>query len=318
VFGHRTPLQLTDLPVAVLFILGLSAIGVYGIVLGGWASGSTYPLLGGVRSTAQVISYEVAMGLSFAAVFLYAGTMSTSQIVAAQDHVWFVFLLLPSFVIYLISMVGETNRAPFDLPEAEGELVAGFHTEYSSLKFAMFMLAEYVNMMTVSSLATALFFGGWHAPWPLNMWAGANTGWWPVLWFTAKMWTFLFIYFWLRASLPRLRYDQFMALGWKLLIPASLVWVLIAAVIRTMRNQGYAHWTPLLVISSIVVASALVLQLRRPFTPPAIRAMELQLRRRRDEAPSAEIAASESPRPAYPTPPMPAQKVGASKEKARA
>lgn len=221
-----------------LFILGLSAIGVYGIVLGGWASGSTYPLLGGVRSTAQVISYEVAMGLSFAAVFLYAGSMSTSQIVAAQDRVWFVFLLLPSFVIYLISMVGETNRAPFDLPEAEGELVAGFHTEYSSLKFAMFMLAEYVNMMTVSSLATALFFGGWHAPWPLNMWAGANTGWWPVLWFTAKMWTFLFIYFWLRASLPRLRYDQFMGLGWKLLIPASLVWVLIVAVIRTLQNQG--------------------------------------------------------------------------------
>jgi NADH-quinone oxidoreductase subunit H len=318
VFGHRTPLQLTDMPVAVLFILGLSAIGVYGIVLGGWASGSTYPLLGGVRSTAQVISYEVAMGLSFAAVFLYAGTMSTSQIVAAQDRVWFVFLLLPSFVIYLISMVGETNRAPFDLPEAEGELVAGFHTEYSSLKFAMFMLAEYVNMMTVSSLAAAMFFGGWHAPWPLSMWAGANTGWWPVLWFTAKMWTFLFIYFWLRASLPRLRYDQFMALGWKLLIPASLVWVLIAAVIRTLRNQGYAHWTPLLVVSSIVMAVALVLLLRKPFTAPGIRAMELQLRRRRHQAPSAEITQPESPGTAFPTPPLPAQKVGASKEKARA
>jgi NADH-quinone oxidoreductase subunit H len=313
VFGHRTPLQLTDLPVAVLFILGLSAIGVYGIVLGGWASGSTYPLLGGVRSTAQVISYEVAMGLSFAAVFLYAGSMSTSEIVAAQDRVWYVFLLLPSFVIYLISMVGETNRAPFDLPEAEGELVAGFHTEYSSLKFAMFMLAEYVNMMTVSSLATAMFFGGWHAPWPLNMWAGANTGWWPVLWFTAKMWTFLFIYFWLRASLPRLRYDQFMALGWKLLIPASLVWVLIAAVIRTLRNQGYAHWTPLLVISSIVVASALVLLLRKPFTTPAVRAMERALRRRgKTTEPESPAGAG----PAFPTPPLPA--VGASKEKARA
>ena len=313
VFGHRTPLQLTDLPVAVLFILGLSAIGVYGIVLGGWASGSTYPLLGGVRSTAQVISYEVAMGLSFAAVFLYSSSMSTSQIVGAQDRVWFVFLLLPSFVIYLISMVGETNRAPFDLPEAVGELVAGFHTEYSSLKFAMFMLAEYVNMMTVSSLATAMFFGGWHAPWPLNMWAGANSGWWPVLWFTAKMWTFLFIYFWLRASLPRLRYDQFMALGWKLLIPASLVWVLIAAVIRTLRNQGYAHWTPLLVVSSIVVASVLVLLLRKPFSTPTIRAMERELRRRRDKTPSPEVA-----EPAFPTPPLPAQKVGASKEKARA
>jgi len=316
VFGHRTPLQLTDLPVAVLFILGLSAIGVYGIVLGGWASGSTYPLLGGVRSTAQVISYEVAMGLSFATVFLYAGSMSTSQIVAAQDRVWFVFLLLPSFVVYLISMVGETNRAPFDLPEAEGELVAGFHTEYSSLKFAMFMLAEYVNMMTVSSLAATMFFGGWHAPWPLNMWAGANAGWWPVLWFTAKMWTFLFIYMWLRASLPRLRYDQFMALGWKLLIPVALIWVMIAAAIRTLRNQGYPHWTLVLVISSVVVAALLVLRLRRPLTPPSIRARELQLRRRRAEIAEPESAASTEP--AFPTPPLPAHKVVASKEEARA
>jgi NADH-quinone oxidoreductase subunit H len=312
VFGHRTPLQLTDLPVAVLFILGLSAIGVYGIVLGGWASGSTYPLLGGVRSTAQVISYEVSMGLSFAAVFLFAGTMSTSEIVEAQDRVWYVFLLLPSFIIYLISMVGETNRAPFDLPEAEGELVAGFHTEYSSLKFALFMLAEYVNMMTVSSLAAVMFFGGWHAPWPIDMWAGANTGWWPVLWFTAKMWTFLFIYMWLRASLPRLRYDQFMALGWKLLIPASLVWVLIAAVIRTLRNEGYAHWTPILVVSSLVFATALVLVLRKPFGTPGIRALERELRKDRDAIP---------PAPAFPTPPLPGKvltsSVSASKEKAR-
>jgi NADH-quinone oxidoreductase subunit H len=311
VFGHRTPLQLTDLPVAVLFILGLSAIGVYGIVLGGWASGSTYPLLGGVRSTAQVISYEVAMGLSFAAVFLFAGTMSTSEIVAAQDRVWYVFLLAPSFVIYLISMVGETNRAPFDLPEAEGELVAGFHTEYSSLKFAMFMLAEYVNMFTVSSLATAMFFGGWHAPWPLDMWPEANTGWWPVLWFTAKMWTFLFIYFWLRASLPRLRYDQFMALGWKLLIPASLVWVMIAAVIRSARDQGYGPWTPLLVVTSIVFATLLVLSLRKPFSLPSARTQARQLRQRLDAAPA---QGTISTAPAFPTPPMP---VGASKENAR-
>ncbi len=315
VFGHRTPLQLTDLPVAVLFILGFSAIGVYGIVLGGWASGSTYPLLGGVRSTAQVISYEVAMGLSFAAVFLYAGSGSTSEIVAAQDRVWYVFLLLPSFIIYLISMVGETNRAPFDLPEAEGELVAGFHTEYSSLKFAMFMLAEYVNMMTVSSLAAAMFFGGWHAPWPINMWAGANTGWWPVLWFTAKMWTFLFIYMWLRASLPRLRYDQFMALGWKLLIPASLVWVVIAAGIRTLRNQGYQHWTPLLVASSAVFAVALVLLLRKPISASSNRAWERALRRQRDKGAAPEIPAS-----AFPTPPLPMKSLkplaAASKEKA--
>ncbi|WP_155768154.1 NADH-quinone oxidoreductase subunit NuoH [Mycobacterium asiaticum] len=310
VFGHWTPLQLTDLPVAVLFILGLSAIGVYGIVLGGWASGSTYPLLGGVRSTAQVISYEVAMGLSFAAVFLYAGTMSTSQIVAAQDRVWYIFLLLPSFLTYLISMVGETNRAPFDLPEAEGELVAGFHTEYSSLKFAIFMLAEYVNMTTVSALAATMFLGGWHAPWPLNLWDGANSGWWPVLWFTAKVWTFLFIYFWLRATLPRFRYDQFMALGWKLLIPVSLAWIMIAGTVRWLRNQGYPHWTAVLVICSLVVAVVLIATLRKPFTVP-------KRQQQRVEKP---VGASD-PQPAFPTPPLPMKTlerpVGASKEKAR-
>jgi NADH-quinone oxidoreductase subunit H len=323
VFGHWTPLQLTDVPVAVLFILGLSAIGVYGIVLGGWASGSTYPLLGGVRSTAQVISYEVAMGLSFAAVFLFAGTMSTSQIVAAQDRVWYIFLLLPSFVTYLISMVGETNRAPFDLPEAEGELVAGFHTEYSSLKFAIFMLAEYVNMTTVSALAATMFLGGWHAPWPLNMWDGANTGWWPLLWFTAKVWGFLFIYFWLRATLPRLRYDQFMALGWKLLIPVSLVWIMIAAVIRALRNQGYQHWTLVLVISSLVVAAILILSLRRPFSvsPRSKRRDD----KRRDEKQRETPDDFHKLAPAFPTPPLPFEThektldrpVGASKEKAR-
>ena len=254
VFGHRTPLQLTDLPVAVLYILAVTSIGVYGIVLAGWASGSTYPLLGGLRSSAQVISYEIAMALSFAAVFLYAGTMSTSGIVAAQNGTWYVFLLLPSFLVYLTSMVGETNRAPFDLPEAEGELVGGFHTEYSSLKFAMFMLAEYVNMTTVSALATTMFLGGWHAPWPISMWDGANTGWWPLLWFTAKVWAFLFFYIWLRATLPRLRYDQFMALGWKVLIPVSLVWIAIVATTRSLRTQGYTAWATGLIVAGTVVA----------------------------------------------------------------
>jgi NADH-quinone oxidoreductase subunit H len=295
IFGHLTPLQVTDLPVAVLFILAFSSVGVYGIVLAGWASGSTYPLLGGVRSTAQVISYEIAMGLSFATVFLFAGTMSTSQIVAAQDRVWYVFLLLPSFMVYLVSMVGETNRAPFDLPEAEGELVAGFHTEYSSLKFAMFYLAEYINMTTVSALAATLFFGGWHAPWPLNMWSGANSGWWPVLWFTAKVWAFLFGYFWLRATLPRMRYDQFMALGWKILIPVSLVWVMIAAVIRSMRDQGYAHWTPVLVIASLVVAAGLLPYLRKPFSRRPTR------QQTRSEAP----VGNARPETRFPTPPLP-------------
>lgn len=238
VFGHHTPLQLTDISVAVLYVLAVTSIGVYGIVLAGWASGSTYPLLGGLRSSAQVVSYEIAMGLSFAAVFLCAGTMSTSAIVAAQDGTWYVFLLLPSFLVYVTAMVGETNRAPFDLPEAEGELVGGFHTEYSSLKFAMFMLAEYVNMTTVSALATTLFLGGWRAPWPLSMWEGSNTGWWPLLWFTAKVWTFLFLFIWLRATLPRLRYDQFMAIGWKLLIPISLAWIMAVATLRSLDVNG--------------------------------------------------------------------------------
>ena len=160
----ETPLQLTDMPVAVLFVMAVASIGIYGIVLGGWSTGSTYSLLGGLRSSAQMISYEVAMGLALVAVFLYAGSMSTSEIVAAQDGLWYGLILMPSFVIYMIAMVGETNRAPFDLPEAEGELVGGFHTEYSSLKFALFFLAEYINMATVSALATTLFLGGWHAP----------------------------------------------------------------------------------------------------------------------------------------------------------
>jgi NADH:ubiquinone oxidoreductase subunit H len=153
VFGQETALQLTDFSVSVLYVLAVTSIGVYGLVLAGWSSGSTYPLLGGLRSTAQVISYEIAMGLSFVAVFLYSGSMSTSDIVSSQDRLWFAIILLPSFLIYVISMVGETNRAPFDLPEAEGELVGGFHTEYSSLKFALFFLAEYINMFTVAALA---------------------------------------------------------------------------------------------------------------------------------------------------------------------
>ena len=275
VFGHNTPLQLTDLPVAVLYVLAVTSIGVYGIVLAGWSSGSAYPLLGGLRSSAQVISYEIAMALCFAAVFIYAGTMSTSGIVDAQTSTWYVFLLLPSFVVYLVAMVGETNRAPFDLPEAEGELVGGFHTEYSSLKFAMFMLAEYVNMVTVSALASTLFLGGWRAPWPISMIDAANTGWWPLLWFTAKVWAFLFAFMWLRATLPRLRYDQFMAIGWKLLIPVSLVWILTVA---AMHNFGIDGVGPNLIAAAVlltVVVSLLKLRAKRtrrdipPPPPPA-------------------------------------------------
>ncbi|MFI1916728.1 NADH-quinone oxidoreductase subunit NuoH [Nocardia sp. NPDC020380] len=257
-FGHRTPLQLTDMPVGVLYILAMASVGVYGIVLAGWASGSTYPLLGGLRSTAQVISYEIAMALCFAAVFLLSGTMATSGIVKAQYGTWYVFLLLPSFLIYAVSMVGETNRAPFDLPEAEGELVGGFHTEYSSLKFAMFMMAEYINMATVSALATTLFFGGWHAPFPISLWAGANSGWWPMIWFVGKVWTFLFVFIWLRGTLPRLRYDQFMNLGWKLLIPVSLAWVMFVATLRVLQNNGIHIQTAGMVIGGLLVSALLL------------------------------------------------------------
>jgi NADH-quinone oxidoreductase subunit H len=236
----KTPLQLTDMPVAVLFMLAIAAIGIYGIVLAGWSSGSTYPLLGGLRSSAQMISYEVAMGLSLVAVFIYAGSLSTSGIVAAQERLWFGLILVPSFVIFVISMVGETNRAPFDLPEAEGELVGGFHTEYSSLKFALFFLAEYVNMATVSALATTLFLGGWRAPWPLSAVNDGmfNEGYWPVLWFLGKVMMFIFMFVWLRGTLPRLRYDQFMRFGWKRLIPISLAWIFAVATIRWMSVNG--------------------------------------------------------------------------------
>jgi NADH-quinone oxidoreductase subunit H len=240
IFGNKTYLQLTDLPVGVLVIFACSSLGVYGIVLAGWASGSTYPLLGGLRSAAQMISYEVAMGLSFVAVFLYAGTMSTSAIVSSQTKLWYAIPLIVSFVIYLIAMVGETNRAPFDLPEAESELVGGFHTEYSSMKFALFFLAEYINMVTVSALATTLFLGGWRAPWPLSLWSGANHGWWPMLWFTGKVILLIFVFVWLRGTLPRLRYDQFMHLGWKILLPINLVWILVVATIRVLDDRGWS------------------------------------------------------------------------------
>ncbi len=244
-----TPLQVTDLPVSVLFIVAIASIGVYGIVLAGWSSGSTYALLGALRSSAQVISYEVAMGLALVAVFLFAGSLSTSEIVAQQAEpvsflgvevpLWYAVQLVPSFLIYLISMVGETNRAPFDLPEAEGELVGGFHTEYSSMRFAMFFMAEYMNMITVSALATTLFLGGWHAPLPFNLWPETDTGYMGLLWFVLKVVLVLFIFIWLRGTLPRLRYDQFMRFGWRWLIPISLVWIVLVAVLRVGRTEGW-------------------------------------------------------------------------------
>jgi NADH-quinone oxidoreductase subunit H len=259
VFGVTTPLQLTDLPVAVLYVLACASVGVYGIVLGGWSSGSTYPLLGSVRSTAQVISYELAMGLSLVSVFILAGSMSTSQIVASQESLWWALPLLPAFVIYVISMIGETNRLPFDLPEAEGELVSGYMTEYSSMKFAWFFLAEYINMINVSAVATTLFLGGWRAPWPLSVINDGmlNTGWWPVLWFLAKLWLFMFVFVWVRGTLLRLRYDQFMKFGWKVLIPAALVWVVMVAVVQAVRQFSAVDLRTLLMVLGAAMVAAI-------------------------------------------------------------
>ena len=254
-FGHITPLQLTDFPVAVLYILACASVGVYGIVLGGWSSGSTYPLLGSVRSTAQVISYELAMGLSLVSVFIVAGSMSTSQIVTSQVGLWWFIPLIPAFLIYVVSMVGETNRLPFDLPEAEGELVSGYMTEYSSMKFAWFFLAEYINMLNVSAIATTLFLGGWRAPWPISAINDGmfNHDWWPILWFLAKIWLVMFFFVWVRGSVLRFRYDQFMKLGWKVLIPAALTWVVFVAVWQGLQQFTDIPLRRILIVAAIVV-----------------------------------------------------------------
>ena len=249
--GHETALQLTDLPVGVLFVLACTSLGVFGIVLAGWSSGSTYPLLGGLRSAAQVISYEIAMALALVAVFLYAGSLSTSEIVAAQQDRWFIITLPVSFVIYVIAITGETNRAPFDLPEAESELVGGFHTEYSSLKFAMFFLAEYINIITVSALATTLFLGGWQAPFPFSRVEFLSEGFFPIVWFLAKTATFIFVFIWLRGVLPRMRYDAFMRFGWKVLVPVGLVWILLVAAIRTATLEVDDRRTLLLGVGAV-------------------------------------------------------------------
>jgi NADH-quinone oxidoreductase subunit H len=289
-FGEETVMQLTDLPVGVLYVLATASIGVYGIVLAGWSSGSTYPLLGGLRSSAQVISYEIAMGLSFVGVFIYAGSMSTSDIIESQSTWWNVVVLFPSFAIYVISMVGETNRAPFDLAEAEGELVGGFHTEYSSLKFALFFLAEYVNIIAVSSLATTLFLGGPSAPPGFGFTESWLGGWFTFVWFFLKVLGFFFFFVWLRGTLPRLRYDQFMKFGWKVLIPVNVAWILVVATLRLMTQQG---------ASQIVIAA---------FTGGVVLAVLLAMSiydstKKKAEARAHEVG--EMPEPTFPVPALP-------------
>ena len=251
----QVTLAATDLNVGLLFVLAMSSLAVYSIVLAGWASGSKYPLLGGVRATAQMISYEAAMGLALVPVVLFAsvqigagdigiGTLSLSRIVELQQGSfrgfipgWFVFWLLPSFAIFFIAAVAETNRAPFDLVEAESEIVGGYHTEYSGIRFALFFLAEYINMFNVSAVAVTVFFGGWLGP---DFGLPSAIAWvMPIFWFFLKVYALLFVFVWLRATLPRMRYDQLMTLGWKRLIPYSLAWLVLFAVVQAVRSFGW-------------------------------------------------------------------------------
>jgi NADH-quinone oxidoreductase subunit H len=254
ILGKNTPLQITgvtsstgghplDINIGLLIILGVTSIGVYGIALAGWSSNSKYSLLGSLRASAQMISYELALGLSLVGVLILAGTLSLREIVNSQTGNWFLgghnthiphWFIIPqffAFFIYLMAAFAETNRIPFDLPEAETELVAGYHTEYSSMKFAMFFMAEYVNMVTVGCIATLLFFGGWHGPsfGPLLVRQLL-----PVVWFSLKIFCFMFLYIWIRGTLPRFRYDQLMAFGWKFLLPLAIANIIVTSFIVAM------------------------------------------------------------------------------------
>ncbi|MGB8656716.1 MAG: NADH-quinone oxidoreductase subunit NuoH [Candidatus Zixiibacteriota bacterium] len=224
-FGQRIDMVISNFNMGVLYVFAVTSLGVYGIVLAGWSSNNKFSLLGGLRSSAQMISYEVSLGLSLIGVLMLAGSLSLVDIVNAQDKFWhwFIFRQPVGLILYIICAVAEMNRSPFDLPEAESELVAGYYTEYSSMKFAMFFLGEYGNMINVSALATTLFLGGWHGPFLP-----------PVIWFLGKMGLFLFFYIWIRATLPRFRYDQLMNFGWKVLLPLAILNVLVTAVIMIL------------------------------------------------------------------------------------
>ena len=251
----RVPLVGADLNVGVLFFLALSSLAVYSVVLAGWSSGSKYPLLGGVRASAQMISYEAAMGLSLVPVILYSGSMSMTEIVKSQEgHLsspipfldaivsfirkWNIFPQFVAFAIFFVASIAEVNRAPFDLVEAEQELVGGFHTEYSGFRFAMFFLAEYINMFNMCAITATFFLGGWLGPTFSNFLPPLISGLMPAFWLGIKTFGLLFIYVWIRATLPRLRYDQLMELGWKRMIPISLIWLLLSSVVLGIRQFG--------------------------------------------------------------------------------
>ncbi|MDA8342554.1 MAG: NADH-quinone oxidoreductase subunit NuoH [Actinomycetota bacterium] len=272
VAGHTFELQLADPPMGILFLLAMSSIAVYGIMLAGWSSGSKYPLLGSVRASAQMVSYEAALGLTVVAVVLVSGSLSTRAIVNAQAlHVWqwnAIRLGIVPFLIFFAAVVAETNRPPFDLVEAESELVGGFHTEYSSIRFALFFLAEFMNTITMSAITVTLFFGGPDGPVPHI----AHLAWlWPILWFLGKTIVFLFVFVWLRAALPRMRYDQLMDLGWKRLIPLALGWLLIVAGFLVDGWWGVAM-AAAVVVGGVLVARAFAVggmrETERAILPP--------------------------------------------------
>jgi NADH-quinone oxidoreductase subunit H len=294
VAGHTFELQLADPPMGILFLLAMSSIGVYGIMLAGWSSGSKYPLLGSVRASAQMISYEAALGMTVVTVVLISGSLSTRSIVNAQaGHLWqwnAIRLAVVPFVIFFIAIVAETNRPPFDLVEADTELVGGFVTEYSSIRFALFFLAEFMNTITMSAITVTLFFGGPDGPVPHV----AHLQWlWPILWFLGKTIVFLFVFVWLRAALPRLRYDQLMDLGWKKLIPLSLGWLLIVAgfVVDGWWGLGMAA---AVIAAAVVITRSLSIGAEREETRAIVPAVGVRLWTRPPEA-AGNSAATSSP-----------------------
>ncbi len=308
VAGHTFELQLADPPMGILFLLAMSSIGVYGIMLAGWSSGSKYPLLGSVRASAQMISYEAALGMTVVTVVLISGSLSTRTIVNAQaGHLWqwnAIRLAVVPFVIFFIAIVAETNRPPFDLVEADSELVGGFVTEYSSIRFALFFLAEFMNTITMSAITVTLFFGGPDGPVPHV----AHLQWlWPILWFLGKTIVFLFVFVWLRAALPRLRYDQLMDLGWKKLIPLSLGWLLVVAgfVVDGWWGLGMAA---AVFAAAVVITRSLSIGAEREETRAIVPAVGVRLWTRPPEAGASPTAsapsdatASRSERPVSPS-----------------
>jgi NADH-quinone oxidoreductase subunit H len=274
ILGHRTYLQVADLPVGALFILAMSGLGVYGVMLAGWSSGSKYPLLGAVRSTAQLLSYEAAFGLAVLGVLIQAQTLSTHGIAALQGWTgplsfaqdWFWLRALVPFGIFLIAATAETNHPPFDLVEAEQELVGGFNTEYTGIRFAIFFLAEFMNVITMSAIAATLFLGGPSGPSLgfLGSTSFVNVWLMPIFWFTVKVLGLLFVTVWLRASLPRMRYDRLMALGWKYLIEIAILWVLVSTALVIARDEGWNRFVVVPIAGGIAVLAFLTLYLSIP------------------------------------------------------